>query len=115
VGAIFENADACFAPVLSLAEAMANEHLESRETYVMHDGLQQVSPAPRFSRTPGAIRESRSGRRGTCPVGCSHWKRGMMILNDTTRSTTRAEPVTDREVNLVDQDAVHPQCFLRDV
>jgi alpha-methylacyl-CoA racemase len=58
---IFENADACFAPVLSLEEAMANEHLESRETYVMHDGLKQVSPAPRFSRTPGAIRESRSG------------------------------------------------------
>jgi alpha-methylacyl-CoA racemase len=40
---------------------MANEHLESRETYVMHNGLKQVAPAPRFSRTPGAIRESRSG------------------------------------------------------
>jgi alpha-methylacyl-CoA racemase len=58
---IFENADVCFAPVLSLEEAMANEHLESRETYVLHDGLKQVSPAPRFSRTPGAIRETRSG------------------------------------------------------
>jgi alpha-methylacyl-CoA racemase len=58
---IFENADACFAPVLSLEEAMANEHLESRETYVMHNELKQVAPAPRFSRTPGAIRKSRSG------------------------------------------------------
>jgi alpha-methylacyl-CoA racemase len=58
---IFENADACFAPVLSLEEAMANEQLQSRETYVLHNGLRQVSPAPRFSRTHGAIRESRSG------------------------------------------------------
>jgi alpha-methylacyl-CoA racemase len=58
---IFENADACFAPVLSLEEAMANEHLEFRETYIVHDGVKQVSPSPRFSRTPGAIRGARSG------------------------------------------------------
>jgi len=58
---IFANSDACFAPVLSLEEAMANEHLESRETYIQHEGLKQVAPAPRFSRTPGMIRETRSG------------------------------------------------------
>jgi alpha-methylacyl-CoA racemase len=58
---MFANADVCVTPVLSLEEAMANEHLESRDTYVLHDGVKQVSPAPRFSRTPGAIRKSRSG------------------------------------------------------
>jgi alpha-methylacyl-CoA racemase len=55
---LFEGSDACVAPVLSLKEAMEHPHLEARHTYVEHAGLKQAAPAPRFSRTPGAIRGS---------------------------------------------------------
>ena len=55
---LFAGSDACVAPVLSLEEAMAHPHLTARQTYVEHAGLRQAAPAPRFSRTPGAIRAS---------------------------------------------------------
>ena len=47
--------DACFAPVLSLAEAPGHPHLKARGTFVEIDGVVQPAPAPRFSRTPGRI------------------------------------------------------------
>ncbi|MGB8366664.1 MAG: CaiB/BaiF CoA transferase family protein [Rhizomicrobium sp.] len=53
---LFEGSDACIAPVLSLAESMQHPHMETRQTYVEDGGLKQAAPAPRFSRTPGAIR-----------------------------------------------------------
>jgi alpha-methylacyl-CoA racemase len=55
---LFAGSDACVAPVLSLEEAMQHPHLVARQTYVEHAGLRQAAPAPRFSRTPGAIRAS---------------------------------------------------------
>ncbi len=55
---LFAGSDACVAPVLSLEEAMEHPHLRARQTYVEHAGLRQAAPAPRFSRTPGAIRGS---------------------------------------------------------
>jgi alpha-methylacyl-CoA racemase len=55
---LFAGSDACVAPVLSLEEAMEHPHLAARRTYVQHEGLRQAAPAPRFSRTPGAIRAS---------------------------------------------------------
>jgi alpha-methylacyl-CoA racemase len=51
----FEGTDVCFAPVLSLAEAPHHAHLAQRGTFVEVDGVTQPAPAPRFSRTPGAI------------------------------------------------------------
>jgi alpha-methylacyl-CoA racemase len=54
--AVFENSDACVAPVLSLREAPSHPHLAARETFVDHGGLTQPAPAPRFSATPGAVR-----------------------------------------------------------
>src|SRR5579872_4107867 len=51
-----EGTDACFAPVLTLAEAARHPHLEARETFIAVDGVTQPAPAPRFSRTPAAIR-----------------------------------------------------------
>lgn len=51
----FAGSDACVAPVLSLTEAPAHPHLAARATFVEHDGLVQPSPAPRLSRTPGAL------------------------------------------------------------
>jgi alpha-methylacyl-CoA racemase len=53
--ALLEGTDACFAPVLNFAEAAAHPHLRERETYVEAFGVMQPAPAPRFSRTPGAI------------------------------------------------------------
>ncbi len=53
--AVFEGTDACVTPVLSLREAPAHPHLAARGTFVEQDGLPLPGPAPRFSRTPGAV------------------------------------------------------------
>jgi len=53
--AIFEGTDACVAPVLSLEEAAAHPHNQVRGTFTEVAGVVQPAPAPRFSRTPGAI------------------------------------------------------------
>lgn len=53
--ALAEGRECCIAPVLSLAEAPEHPHLKARGTFVEHGGLMQPAPAPRFSRTPGAI------------------------------------------------------------
>jgi alpha-methylacyl-CoA racemase len=54
--AVFEGSDACFAPVLSFSEARAHPHNAQRRTFVSSGKVEQPAPAPRFSRTPGAIR-----------------------------------------------------------
>lgn len=54
---LFEGTDACVAPVLSLTEAPAHPHLAARGSFVEHAGVVQPAPAPRFSRTPGALGE----------------------------------------------------------
>jgi alpha-methylacyl-CoA racemase len=53
--AIMENTDVCFAPVLSMTEAPHHPHNEARGTFTEVKGVVQPAPAPRFSRTPGAI------------------------------------------------------------
>lgn len=53
--ALLEGTDVCFAPVLSLAEAPAHPHNAARGNYLAPGGVLQPAPAPRFSRTPGAI------------------------------------------------------------
>ena len=53
--AIFDGTDACVAPVLTMTDATTNEHVVARGTIVVDDGIAQPAPAPRFSRTPGAI------------------------------------------------------------
>lgn len=53
--ALLEGTDACFAPVLSLDEAPDHPHIKAREAFVTAFGVVQPAPAPRFSRTPGAI------------------------------------------------------------
>lgn len=52
--ALLEGSDACFAPVLSLAEAPDHPHMRAREAFVEVDGITQPAPAPRFSRTSPA-------------------------------------------------------------
>ncbi|MCZ4097799.1 MULTISPECIES: CaiB/BaiF CoA transferase family protein [Streptomyces] len=54
--AVFEQSDACVAPVLSLREAPGHPHLAARGTFTEDAGIVQPAPAPRFSATPGAVR-----------------------------------------------------------
>jgi alpha-methylacyl-CoA racemase len=49
-----EHSDACFAPVLSLAEAPQHSHNVARGTFIDVDGIVQPAPAPRFSETPAS-------------------------------------------------------------
>jgi alpha-methylacyl-CoA racemase len=52
---IFLPGDACVAPVLSLKEAAEHPYNTERDVFVEKDGHLQPAPAPRLSRTPGAI------------------------------------------------------------
>ncbi len=52
--ALLEGTDACFAPVLTMAEAPHHPHNVARGTFVDIDGVVQPAPAPRFGRTPCA-------------------------------------------------------------
>jgi alpha-methylacyl-CoA racemase len=55
---LLEGTDACFAPVLSLAEAPQHDHNVARGTFVEIDGITQPAPAPRFSRTASEISQA---------------------------------------------------------
>jgi alpha-methylacyl-CoA racemase len=57
--------DACFAPVLSVADAPLHPHNAARGTFVDLDGVVQPAPAPRFSR-------SRHGRLRPPPPAGQH-------------------------------------------
>lgn len=52
---VFAGLDACVTPVLTPDEAMSHEHALSRVSFGSVAGVAQPMPAPRFSRTPGAI------------------------------------------------------------
>ena len=47
--------DVCFAPVLSIDEAMEYPQNVFRKTFVEVDGVKQASPAPKFSKTPTSV------------------------------------------------------------
>ncbi|GMV62135.1 MAG: alpha-methylacyl-CoA racemase [Parvibaculum sp.] len=52
---IMEGTDICFAPVLSIKEAIDHPHNKARQTIVEIDGVAQPNIAPRFSRTESKI------------------------------------------------------------
>ena len=54
----FEGSDACFAPVLSWSEARSDAHNVARKSFIKVKEVEQPAPAPRFSRTPGAVRRA---------------------------------------------------------
>jgi alpha-methylacyl-CoA racemase len=49
---LMEGTDACFAPILSMAEAPQHPHNRERGSFIEVAGVSQPAPAPRFSRTP---------------------------------------------------------------
>ncbi|MBB4021684.1 MULTISPECIES: CaiB/BaiF CoA transferase family protein [Actibacterium] len=53
---VFDGSDACVSPVLDLLDAADHPHNAGRGTFLRHEGVVHPAPAPRFSRTPGAIR-----------------------------------------------------------
>ena len=55
---VFEGSDACFAPVLTFSESRRHPHNAARGSFVEAGGVAQPAPAPRFSRTPGAVRRA---------------------------------------------------------
>ncbi len=59
---LLEGTDACFAGVMTLAEAPDHPHLVARGTFATVDGTVQPAPAPRFSHTPSAITAPLTGR-----------------------------------------------------
>ena len=50
-----EGSDACFAPVLSFAQAPTHAHAQARGGFVSVDGVTQPGAAPRFDRTPAGV------------------------------------------------------------
>jgi alpha-methylacyl-CoA racemase len=54
--AIFSDVDACVTPVLSPREAATHPYNTERDVFAIADVL-QPQPAPRFSKTPGAIQQ----------------------------------------------------------
>ncbi len=52
---IMMGTDVCFAPVLSLEEAVKHPHNAVRKTFIELEGVFQPAPAPRFSRTKPEI------------------------------------------------------------
>jgi alpha-methylacyl-CoA racemase len=70
---VFEGSDACFAPVLSWSEARRDPHNAFRKSFVTIQGVEQPSPAPRFSRTPGAVRRAPPERGEGGPQALADW------------------------------------------
>ena len=52
---VFAGTEACVSPVLALDELERHPHLQARESLLRIGGALQPAPAPRFSRTPGAV------------------------------------------------------------
>ena len=71
--AIFDASDACVAPILSLEEATKHPHNTARRTFEERHGATQPAPAPRFSRTPGAIRFSAADPEATAIQSLASW------------------------------------------
>jgi alpha-methylacyl-CoA racemase len=53
---IMAGREACFSPVLSIDEAPQHPQMQQRDVFQKFDGVLHPSPAPRFSKTPGALR-----------------------------------------------------------
>ena len=53
--ALFDGIDACFAPVITMAEAPAHPHHVARGAFIDLAGMTVPAPAPRFSLTPAAV------------------------------------------------------------
>ena len=93
--ALLEGSDACFAPVLTLAEAAGHPHARERRAFVEIDGVRQPAPAPRFSRssppTPAAAPEAGAHTEAVlAEVGFSPAEIDALLADGTARTPERA-------------------------
>jgi len=70
---VFEGSDACFAPVLTFSESRIHPHNAARGSFVDVAGVAQPAPAPRFSRTPGAVRRAPPERGEGALAALADW------------------------------------------
>jgi alpha-methylacyl-CoA racemase len=70
---IMEGTDVCFAPVLNLEEAAHHPHNVARQVFTEVGGVTQPAPAPRFSRTPGAISRPPSAPAADTDEALTDW------------------------------------------
>ncbi len=70
---LLEGSEACFAPVLGMTEAPLHPHNLARQNMLQVDGTLQPAPAPRFSRTPGAIQPSSGVTAETGEQRAARW------------------------------------------
>jgi alpha-methylacyl-CoA racemase len=71
---IMEGSDVCFAPVLSITEAPNHPHNIARGIFEIHDSVSQPAPAPRFSRTNGAVQASSQNQPLALEDVLTSWK-----------------------------------------
>jgi alpha-methylacyl-CoA racemase len=71
--AVFDGTDACVSPVLSPAEAPSHPHHRARGAFVEVADVVQPAPAPRFSKTPGAVRRPPSAPCADTDEALSAW------------------------------------------
>ena len=94
--AAFEAAEAAAAPVYTMADVMADPHVEARGTIIEVDGLRMPGPVARLSATPGRVRHV--GR----PLGADTEAvltelTDRAELTEPTEPTARVEPAPERE------------------
>jgi crotonobetainyl-CoA:carnitine CoA-transferase CaiB-like acyl-CoA transferase len=54
----FEAAEAAIAPVYTMADIFADDHVRERQVFVEVDGMHMPGPVARLSRTPGKVRHA---------------------------------------------------------
>ncbi|WP_157216391.1 CaiB/BaiF CoA transferase family protein [Flavisphingomonas formosensis] len=84
--ALFEDSDACVAPVLSLAEAPHHPHNMARGTFVTVDGVVQPAPAPRFAATPSAMPTPPEGPGASTRAALDAWGIGAERIDALERN-----------------------------
>jgi alpha-methylacyl-CoA racemase len=70
--AIFADVDACVTPVLSSREAANHPYNTSRDVFTT-DGVVQPQPAPRFSKSPGAVGQAPGKPGSGTRSGLASW------------------------------------------
>lgn len=86
---VFDGTDACVAPVLSMDEAPKHPHNAARNTFVEAFGVTQPGPAPRFSRTAGAVNGAPAIAGKSSQAVLESWK----IAPDATAAFLKAGAV----------------------
>ena len=99
---LLEGTDACFAPVLSVAEAPQHAHAAARAAFVSVDGVPQPAPAPRFGRsgcrTPRAAPQVGQHTRDVLREAGFSAANVQQLIDDGVAAAPPASPSTERDL-----------------